>query len=261
MIQRAGVLLRSCRAGTTRVVHRRRPSRYGRTSHGNDDRQPATCPRRRPGLAARPDPARPLGREPARERRDVAAGRIRRLRPFDVAPAGDRGRRHRTGGRAPSGGSRAGDDRADEPGAWRSPPRPRPSAPAITGSSAGWSSALASELSITWDRGEPDPGAILDDLGTTFADRTARERAYLGWLGQTLVGARAGRAARGTQLQVGIPGDTRYTFDGAIATVLGPRDDALARVGRHRHARRHRHHAVVGGRDRRSGTPEPSPRP
>ena len=84
---------------------------------------------------------------------------------------------------------------------------------------------LGADLSITWDRGEPDPGAILDGLGTTFADRTATERAYLGWLGQTLMKARAGRAAHGTQLQIGIPGSTRYTFDGAIATVLGPRDD------------------------------------
>ena len=84
---------------------------------------------------------------------------------------------------------------------------------------------LGSDLSITWDRGEPDPGAILDGLGTTFADRTATERAYLSWLGQTLVKARAGRAAHGTQLQIGIPGSTRYTFEGAIATVLGPRDD------------------------------------
>jgi hypothetical protein len=84
---------------------------------------------------------------------------------------------------------------------------------------------LGADLSITWDRGEPDPGAILDGLGTTFADRTATERAYLGWLGQTLMKARAGRAAHGTQLQIGIPGTTRYTFEGAIATVLGPRDD------------------------------------
>ena len=69
--------------------------------------------------------------------------------------------------------------------------------PATTASSGVSSSGLASDLSITWDRGEPDPGAILDGLGTTFADRTATERAYLGWLGQTLVKARAGRAAHG----------------------------------------------------------------
>ena len=41
-----------------------------------------------------------------------------------------------------------------------------------------------------------------------------------------LLRARASRAGHGTQLQIGIPGTTRYTFDGAIATVLGPRDDA-----------------------------------
>jgi hypothetical protein len=85
---------------------------------------------------------------------------------------------------------------------------------------------LGADQSITWDRGQADAGAILDDSGTTFADRVVTERAYLAWLGQTLVRARAGRAAHGTQLQIGIPGSTRYTFDGAIATVLGPRDDA-----------------------------------
>ena len=84
---------------------------------------------------------------------------------------------------------------------------------------------LGEELSITWDQGGADREETPDDPGTTFADRAATESGYLGWLGQTLVGARASRAARGSQLQVGIPGSTRYTFDGAIATVLGPRDD------------------------------------
>ena len=97
-------------AGTTRVVRVAGPRAMVGRTHGNDDRQPAPCPRRRPGLAPWSDPARPLGREPARECRDVAAGRIRRLRPFDE-PAGDRGRRRRTDGRAPSGRSRAGDVR------------------------------------------------------------------------------------------------------------------------------------------------------
>ncbi len=80
------------------------------------------------------------------------------------------------------------------------------------------------DLSITWEGGGAAPTP--DDPGTTFADRTVTERGYLGWLGQTLVAARAGRAARGAQFQVGIPGTTRYTYDGAIATALGPRDDA-----------------------------------
>jgi hypothetical protein len=85
---------------------------------------------------------------------------------------------------------------------------------------------MGDDLSIAWDRGEPDPGALLDNAGTTFTDRVATERAYLGWLGQTLMKARASRAAGRPGIQVGIPGTTRYTFDGAIATVLGPRDDA-----------------------------------
>ena len=81
---------------------------------------------------------------------------------------------------------------------------------------------LGVELSISWDRSGSGP----EDPGTTFAERPATEAGYLGWLGRTLVGARAGRAARGNQVQVGIPGNTSYTFDGAIASVLGPRDDA-----------------------------------
>jgi hypothetical protein len=84
---------------------------------------------------------------------------------------------------------------------------------------------LGDDLSITWDRRETDAGAMDDHAGTTFADRTATERAYLGWLGQRLVRARAGRAA-GQKGQLGIRGNATYTFDGAIATVLGPRGDA-----------------------------------
>ena len=84
---------------------------------------------------------------------------------------------------------------------------------------------LGVDLSIAWERGGVDREATPDDPGATFADRAATEAGYLGWLGHTLVGARASRAARGNQLQIGIPGSTRYTFDGAIATVLGPRDD------------------------------------
>src|SRR5258705_9219385 len=64
---------------------------------------------------------------------------------------------------------------------------------------------LGEELSISWDRGEADPGVLDDNAGTTFADRTSTERAYLGWLGQTLVRARAGRAAGHEGPQVGIP--------------------------------------------------------
>jgi hypothetical protein len=60
----------------------------------------------------------------------------------------------------------------------------------------------------------------------TFADRATAERAYLAWLGRTLLGVQARRASGARGVQVGIAPGTRYSFDGAIATVLGPRDDA-----------------------------------
>jgi hypothetical protein len=86
---------------------------------------------------------------------------------------------------------------------------------------------LGAESSISWNRDEDDRDeTAADSAGTTFDERAATERAYLAWLGRTLVAARARRSSGGPGLQVGIPGDVRYTFDGAIATVLGPRDDA-----------------------------------
>jgi hypothetical protein len=60
----------------------------------------------------------------------------------------------------------------------------------------------------------------------TFADRATTERAYLSWLGRTLLGVRTHRASRSGGIQLGIAPGTRYTFEAAIATMLGPRDDA-----------------------------------
>ena len=59
-----------------------------------------------------------------------------------------------------------------------------------------------------------------------FADRATTERAYLGWLGRTLVDARVGAADGAGTSSSGTPAGVRYTFDGALATALGPRDDA-----------------------------------
>jgi hypothetical protein len=86
---------------------------------------------------------------------------------------------------------------------------------------------MGTDKAITWNLGGADRDEPLDDAAAmTFADRATTERAYLGWLGRSLIGARTPRAGGRAGIQLAIPGDVRYTFDGAIATVLGPRDDA-----------------------------------
>jgi hypothetical protein len=76
---------------------------------------------------------------------------------------------------------------------------------------------LGTEVGVEWTDG---------DGATTFADRPAVERAYLGWLGPQLARVRAAvrRGSRGIHL--GMPAGTRYTTDQALITVLGPRDEA-----------------------------------
>ena len=72
----------------------------------------------------------------------------------------------------------------------------RHSVPATTGSSAGVLERMEIDQAISWGRVDPDRPDESDDAATaTFADRTATERAYLGWLGRTLVEARAARMA------------------------------------------------------------------
>jgi hypothetical protein len=76
---------------------------------------------------------------------------------------------------------------------------------------------LGSELEIDWTEG---------DGATAFVDRPGAERLYLGWLGPHLARARASvrRGQRGVPL--GMPAGTRMATEGAIATVMGPRDEA-----------------------------------
>jgi hypothetical protein len=85
---------------------------------------------------------------------------------------------------------------------------------------------MSAELAISWSRGPVDGGDGPDEGAITFGDRAAAERGYLGWLGRTLVGVRTARAAGRPGTQLGMPDGITYTFEGAIATVLGPRDDA-----------------------------------
>ena len=77
---------------------------------------------------------------------------------------------------------------------------------------------LGLEQSIAWSRDDP--------LDVTFGERPVVEQAYLTWLGPRLVRAHKAAAAGRPAPQLGLPEGTRYTFDGAIATALGPRDSA-----------------------------------
>ncbi len=76
---------------------------------------------------------------------------------------------------------------------------------------------LGLELSIAW-RPEPDD--------PTFADRTAVERGYLAWLGRSLVAARTQVRLGEHGVPLGLRPGTRFTTPSAVATVLGPRDEA-----------------------------------
>ncbi len=59
-----------------------------------------------------------------------------------------------------------------------------------------------------------------------FADRPAVERAYLAWLGPSLVRAREAVRGGGRGIHLGMPAGTIVTCADALATVLGPRDEA-----------------------------------
>jgi hypothetical protein len=58
------------------------------------------------------------------------------------------------------------------------------------------------------------------------ADRPTAEHAYLTWLGSGLIAAREARRRGSGTVHLGTPPGVRYDVDAALATVLGPRDDA-----------------------------------
>jgi hypothetical protein len=80
------------------------------------------------------------------------------------------------------------------------------------------------EHEITWMssglEGDAEP-----DLAAA-GDRTSVEQSYLTWLGGALIAARDARRRGVGAVHVGTPANVVFTFDGAIATSLGPRDDA-----------------------------------
>ncbi|MFL5681029.1 MAG: hypothetical protein ACJ77B_10560 [Chloroflexota bacterium] len=88
---------------------------------------------------------------------------------------------------------------------------------------------LGTELSIAWAPADPAEGTG-DATGSFESGRRAdAEHAILGRLGETLKQAAATRAATralGGQVQLLPSRGQRFEFEGAIATALGPRDDA-----------------------------------
>lgn len=84
---------------------------------------------------------------------------------------------------------------------------------------------LGEELGIDW---RPTAGdAAADPTGyLASGDRRDAERGHLGWLGAELVRARESRRSGMPTVHLGTPPGIRFQTDAALATVVGPRDDA-----------------------------------
>jgi hypothetical protein len=89
---------------------------------------------------------------------------------------------------------------------------------------------LGDELEIEWATTAPltDGGEVSSDPTGMFVtgNRADAERGHLGWLRSALVAVRDARRQRATGLHLATPPGVRFTVEGAVATVLGPRDDA-----------------------------------
>jgi len=85
---------------------------------------------------------------------------------------------------------------------------------------------LGTAMDIDWTT--PDGGAGTTDT-TRFvsgSDRATIEREMLLWLQATLKSIREARVRGEAGIQLSLPMRTHFTFDGPVATPLGPRDDA-----------------------------------
>jgi hypothetical protein len=102
---------------------------------------------------------------------------------------------------------------------------------------------LGGELGITWAKlatpppgvagrvtavpGPSDSAASIDPTGAFGSgDRHDAERGHLGWLRSALTAVRDARRQGATGLHLATSPGVRFAFEGAVATVLGPRDDA-----------------------------------
>ncbi len=87
------------------------------------------------------------------------------------------------------------------------------------------SSVAAGRVAVS--AGAADPESSIDPTGAFGSgDRRDAERGHLGWLRSALTAVRDARRQRAEGLHLATPSGVRFTFDGAVATVLGPRNDA-----------------------------------
>ena len=82
---------------------------------------------------------------------------------------------------------------------------------------------IAIEHEIVWaTAGDAQDASDIAAAG----ERVKAEQSYMTWLGAGLIGARDARRRGIGGIHLGTPTGVRFTFEGAIATSLGPRDDA-----------------------------------
>ncbi len=87
---------------------------------------------------------------------------------------------------------------------------------------------LGDEVEIDWAKAAPlgDRGVSTDPTGAfASGNRADAERGHLGWLRAALIAVRDARRQGATGLHLATPAGIRFTVQGAVATVLGPRDD------------------------------------
>ena len=85
---------------------------------------------------------------------------------------------------------------------------------------------LGTATEVAWANPEGGAGTTGTTRFVTGSDRATIEREMLLWLQATLKSIREERGRGETGIQLSLPMRTRFTFDGAVATPLGPRDDA-----------------------------------
>jgi hypothetical protein len=85
---------------------------------------------------------------------------------------------------------------------------------------------LGTATDVVWTNPDGGTGTTETTRFVAGSDRATIEREMLLWLQAALTGARDARARGGASPQLSLPIRTQFTFDGAVATPLGPRDDA-----------------------------------